>query len=75
VTSPGPNSTQLWQHHTFFDRTVNGKPYQFLFNRGSDRVLSRAPLGGSTVPALSSVKATNEGSAAAALQLWNLKKL
>jgi hypothetical protein len=38
-------------------------------------VLSRAPLGGVTVPALSSVKATNNSSAAAALQLWNLQRL
>lgn len=75
LTNPAPKSPQLWQHHTFADRTVNGKAYQFLFNRASGRVLSRAPLGGSTVPALSSAKATNEASAAAALQLWNLQKL
>jgi hypothetical protein len=75
LTNPVPKSPQLWQQHTFVDRTVNGKNYQFLFNRSSARVLSRAPLGGTLVPALSSVKASNEGSAAAALQLWNLQKL
>lgn len=73
--NPAPGSPQLWHHHTAVDKLVNGKPYQFVFNRGSDRVLSRSPLGGSAVPALSSPKATNDASAAAALQLWNLKKL
>jgi hypothetical protein len=75
LANPAPKSTQLWQHHTFVDRTVNGNAYQFLFNRSSGRVLSRAPLFGNTVPVLSSAKATNEGSAAAALQLWNLRRL
>jgi hypothetical protein len=74
-TNPVPNSPQLWHHHTAVDKTVNGKPYQFVFNRDTVRVLSRAPLGGVTVPALSSVKATNNSSAAAALQLWNLQRL
>jgi hypothetical protein len=75
LTNPAPKSTQLWQHHTAVDRTVNGKDYQFLFNRSSGRVLSRAPIFGTAVPALSSTKATNEGSAAAALQLWHLRRL
>jgi hypothetical protein len=73
--APAPKSLQLWHHHTAIDKTVNGKPYQFVFNRGSGRVLSRSPQGGFTVPALSSPKATNEASAAAALQLWNLQRL
>ncbi|GAB3423445.1 hypothetical protein [Flindersiella endophytica] len=75
LANPAPKSAQLWQHHTAIDRTVNGNAYQFLFNRNSGRVLSRAPIFGSAVPVLSSTKATNEGSAAAALQLWNLRRL
>jgi hypothetical protein len=46
-----------------------------LFNRGSDGVLSRAPEFGNTVPVLSSKKATNDLSAAAALQQWLLKRV
>ncbi len=74
-TNPGVDDPQLWQHHTAADRTVNGQSYFFLFNRGSDRVLSRAPEFGNTVPALSSKKATNDLSAAAALQQWLLKRV
>jgi hypothetical protein len=75
LTSPAPKSTQPWQQHTSPDRTVNGKDYVFLFNRFTTRVVSRAPEFGNTVPALSSTKASNTGSAAAALQLWHLERL
>jgi hypothetical protein len=74
-TNPGVDSPQLWQHHIAADRTVNGQSYFFLFNRGSDRVLSRAPQFGNTVPVVSSPKATNDLSAAAALQQWLLKRV
>lgn len=74
VSSPPANSPQLWQHHTFADRIVGGKSYNFLFSRSSKRVLSRSQIGVSA-QVLSSPKATNEGSAAASLQLWTLTKL
>lgn len=74
LASPGPNSRQLWQQHVAVDRVAHGQNYFFLFNRGSDRVLSRAPQFGS-VPALSSKKATNNQSAAAALQQWTFQRL
>jgi hypothetical protein len=73
--NPGVDSPQLWQHHINPDRTVNGQSYFFLFNRSSDRVLSRAPQFGNTVPVVSSPKATNNLSAAAALQQWVLKRV
>jgi hypothetical protein len=75
IANPDPNSPQLWQHHTAVDRTVNGQSYFFLFNRSSDRVLSRAPEFGNAVPVVSSPKATNNLSAAAALQQWVLKRV
>jgi hypothetical protein len=68
--SPGARSTQLWDNHTASDRTVNGHFYRFTFNRGTTRVLSCAPQFGTTIPVLSSKRASNTGSAAAALQLW-----
>jgi hypothetical protein len=46
-----------------------------LFNRQTDRVLSQAPQFGNTVPVLSSAPASNTGSAAAALQQWNLARV
>ncbi|MET0342904.1 MAG: hypothetical protein ABW252_17995 [Polyangiales bacterium] len=72
--NPGPNSPQLWQHHIAADRVVNGSEYRFVFNRGTDRVLSRSPTFGNAVPALSAKKATNDTSAAAALQQWTLRR-
>jgi hypothetical protein len=74
-TNVGANSSQLWQHHIAVDRVANGKDFFFLFNRFSDRVLSRAPEFGNQVPVLSSVQASNVFSAAAALQLWNRTRL
>ncbi len=73
--NPGVDSPQLWQHHIAADRTMNGQSYFFLFNRSSDRVLSRAPQFGNAVPAVSAPKATNDLIAAAALQQWVLKRV
>lgn len=67
LTSKSP---QLWHEHVAVDRTVNGLPFRFQFNRATGRVLSQAPEFGTAVPVLSSPKATNDLSAAAALQLW-----
>ena len=74
ATHPAPSSRQLWQHHIHADRVVNGLDYHFVFNRNTGRVLSRAPVFGNTVPALSSKQATNNLSAAAALQQWTLRR-
>jgi len=73
--SPSSTSPQLWHNHGAVDRTVNGKAYRFRFNRASGRVLSVAPQFGTTVPVLSSPRASNIGSAAAALQLWTTTRI
>lgn len=75
LANPAPKSTQLWQNHIADDRVVNGKRFLFIFSRNSGRVLSREPIFGSTAKVLSSVRASNTGSAAAALQLWTLTRI
>jgi hypothetical protein len=74
ATAPGPKSPQLWQHHTAIDFTAFGKNFQYVYNRNSGRVLSRAPLFG-TVPVLSSAQTAPTGTAASRLQLWTFKKV
>ena len=56
------------------DREVTGSvlpPVQ----RKTDRVISQAPQFGNAVPVVASPAASNTGSAAAALQLWNLARV
>lgn len=73
--NPSVNSAQLWQQHIQPDREVNGKRFFHLFNRKTDRVISQAPQFGNAVPVVASPAASNTGSAAAALQLWNLARV
>ena len=73
--NPSVNSAQLWQQHIQPDREVNGKRFFHLFNRKTDRVICQAPQFGNAVPVVASPAASNTGSAAAALQLWNLARV
>ena len=75
LSAPVPKSKQLWQHHTAVDFQAFGRNFQYVFNRNSGRVLSRAPLFGSSVPVLSSAQTAPTGTAASRLQLWTFTKV
>jgi hypothetical protein len=68
--APTATSRQLWHNHLAVDRTVNNEVYRFRYNRATGRVLAQAPQFGIQVPVVAQTQASNVGSAAAALQLW-----
>ena len=75
LPSPVPRSAQLWQHHAAIDLQSGGLDYQFVFNRKTGRVITRAPLFGSPVDAVSSPRTSaSVGTGAARLQLWSFRR-
>jgi hypothetical protein len=69
-SDPATDSPQLWQHHRTPDRAAHERPFGFLFNRSSGRVLTAVPSTGGQPTPVVTVSPADPHSAAAALQLW-----
>jgi hypothetical protein len=69
-TDPAADSSQLWQHHRLPDRIAHERPFGFLFNRSSGRVLTAAPSTGNQPTPVLTVAPSDPHSAEAPLQLW-----
>ncbi|WP_203933612.1 RICIN domain-containing protein [Virgisporangium ochraceum] len=67
-TDPADDSPQLWQHHRTPDRIAHQRPFGFLFNRSTGRVLTAVPSTGTRPNVV--VTVAPSGSDSAAYQLW-----
>jgi hypothetical protein len=73
--NPSVNSAQLWQQHTSADLVLGGKNYYFVYNRNSDRLLTRAPFFGSPTAVNTAPRQGALGSANSKLQLWDIARV